>query len=147
MATRSRSKLGQLDNSGSRTEPSPQLTDDQWFLIEVLFPEPQPSPLGGRPRHSNRDCLEGILFVLLTGCRWKDLPASFPSKSVCHQRFTLWVTTGVFQRAWMRLLELKDNLQQLDLDTLLGDATFIPAKKGATTSDRPSPAKAARLSC
>ena len=147
MATRSRTEPRQLNHPGSRTEPQPQLTDDQWFLIEDLFPESQPSPLGGRPRHSSRDCLEGILFVLLTGCRWKDLPRSFPSKSVCHQRFMLWVTTGVFQRAWRRLLELKDDLRQLDLDTLLGDAKFIPAKKGATTLDRPSPAKAPRLSC
>ncbi len=147
MATRSRTEPRRLVDPGSRTEPEPQLTDDQWFLIEDLFPEARPNPLGGRPRHPNRDCLEGILFVLLTGCRWKDLPRSFPSKSVCHQRFTLWVTTGVFQRAWWRLLELKDDLKQLDLDTLLGDATFIPAKKGATTSDRPSPAKAPRLSC
>jgi transposase len=147
MATRSRIEPRRFVDSGSRTEPTPQLTDDQWFLIEDLFPDPQPSPLGGRPRHSNRDCLEGILFVLLTGCRWKDLPASFPSKSVCHQRFTLWVRTGVFRTAWLRLLELKDDLKQLDLDTLLGDATFVPAKKGATTSDRPSPAKVPRLSC
>lgn len=147
MATRSRTEPGRLVDSGSRTEPTPQLTDDQWFLIEDLFPDPQPSRLGGRPRHSNRDCLEGILFVLLTGCRWKDLPRSFPSKSVCHARFKLWTETGVFRTAWMRLLELKSDLQQLDLDTLLGDATFIPAKKGATTSDRQSPAKAPKLSC
>ena len=146
MATRSRTEPRQLNHPGSRTEPQPQLTDDQWFLIEDLFPESQPSPLGGRPRHSSRDCLEGILFVLLTGCRWKDLPRSFPSKSVCHQRFMLWVTTGVFQRAWMRLLELKDDLKQLDLDSLLGDATLIPAKKGAMTLDRPCPAKVPRLS-
>ncbi len=55
--------------------------------------------------------------------------------------------TCAFRAAWLRLLELKDDLKQLDLDTLLGDATFVPAKKRAMTSDRQSPAKAPRLSC
>ena len=130
MAQRSRTEPGQLTETGSRKEPSPQLSDEQWFLIEELFPALRPRPLGGRPPHSNRDCLEGILFVLLTGCRWKDLPSSLPSKSVCHQRFKLWTETGVFQRAWQRMVELKDDLRELDLDTLLADATFIPGKKG-----------------
>jgi transposase len=147
MATRSRTEPGRLDKSGSRTEPTPQLTDDQWFLIADLFPDAEPTPLGGRPPQPNRRCFEGILFVLLTGCRWKDLPRSLPSKSVCHQRFTRWVKTGACRAAWLRLLELKAELKQLDLDTLLGDATFVPANKGATTSDRQSPAKAPRLSC
>lgn len=147
MAIRSRTEPGRLVESGSRTEPTPQLTDDQWFLISDLFPDPEPSPLGGRPPHPNRRCFEGILFVLLTGCRWKDLPDGLPSKSVCHQRFKLWVETGAFRAAWLRLLELKHELKQLELDTLLGDATFVPAKKGATTSDRQSRARAPRLSC
>jgi hypothetical protein len=72
MATRSHTQRNQIIESDTKTEPTPQLTDDQWVLIEELFPTPQPSPLGGRPRHANRNCLEGILFVLLTGCRWKD---------------------------------------------------------------------------
>jgi transposase len=147
MPTRSRREPRSLDTSGSRTEPTAQLTDDQWFLIELLFPTPPPRPRGGRPPHSHRACLEGILFVLVTGCRWKDLPRWLPSKSVCHQRFKLWVETGVFQRVWRRLLELKADLRQLDLGTLLGDATFVSAKKGAIRSGRQSPAKAPSFSC
>jgi hypothetical protein len=38
-------------------------------LIAELFPTPRRRPLDGRPAHANRDCLEGILFVLLTECR------------------------------------------------------------------------------
>ena len=133
--------------TGSRTEPPAQLTDTQWFLIEDLFPAPVAKPFGGRPAHSHRDCLEGILFVLLTGCRWKDLPRSLPSKSVCHQRLKTWTKAGIFQRVWQRLLELKDDLRQLDLTTLLADATFIPAKKGVTPSAPPSREKGQRLSC
>jgi len=74
--------------------------------------------------------LEGIVFVLLTGCRWKDLPDCFPSKSVCHSRFQQWVEEGRFQLAWQQLLTLKQSLGKLDLETIIGDGTFTPAKKG-----------------
>ena len=130
MPTRSRNESGRLHAAGSRTEPQRQVNDTQWFLISDLMPDPPPNPLGGRPPHKNRECFEGILFVLITGCRWKDLPSHFPSKSVCHARFKLWVEQGVFQQAWERLLELKASLGQLDLATLIGDGTFCPAKKG-----------------
>ena len=131
MIARSRTRPRRSQTAGSRTEPLTQLSDDQWFLIEDLFPDPPMTRAGGRPPRSNRDCFEGILFVLLAGCRWKDLPAHFPSKSVCHQRFKLWTEQGLFQIAWQRLLDLKKKLKQLDLTTLVGDGTFVPAKKGA----------------
>ena len=130
MPTRSRTESGRLKTAGSMTEPTRQLDDSQWLVIADLFPDPTPNPLGGRPPRLNRDCFEGILFVLLSGCRWKDLPKNLPSKSVCHQRFKLWVEQGVFQAAWQRLLKLKKALGQLDLATLIGDGTFAPAKKG-----------------
>lgn len=131
MPRRSRTKPRRFETAGSMTEPKRQLNDSQWLLIADLFPDPAPNPLGGRPPRLNRDCFEGILFVLLSGCRWKDLPDGFPSKSVCHQRFKLWVEQGLFQSAWQRLLKLKKSLGELDLSTLIGDGTFAPAKKGA----------------
>ena len=131
MIPRSRTRPGRPMTAGSRTEPLFQLTDNQWFLIEDLFPDPPRTRAGGRPPHPNRNCFEGILFVLVAGCRWKDLPSCFPSKSVCHQRFTLWAERGLFEIAWRRLLALKTDLKQLDLTTLMGDGTFVPAKKGA----------------
>jgi len=51
MAPRSRTEPGQLTETGSRKEPSSQLSDEQWFLIEELFPAPQPRPLNGGLRY------------------------------------------------------------------------------------------------
>lgn len=147
MPTRSRTEPSRLDTAGSRTEPTWQLNDTQWFLIEDLFPDPPPSPEGGRPRCPNRECFQGILYVLLTGCRWKDLPKRFPSKSVCHSRFMLWVAQGLFQKAWQRLLDLMEMLRQLDLSRLIADATFVPAKKGGAAWVPRSPARARRPCC
>jgi hypothetical protein len=72
MPTESRPEHGVLEVAGSTTVPQFQLSDNQWFLISDLFPDPPLNPLGGRPFRKNRDCFEGVLNVLLTGCRWKE---------------------------------------------------------------------------
>ena len=72
--------------TGSRTEPQPQLADSQWLLIADLFEEPPPTCNGGRPRVAARACLEGILWVLRTGARRKDLPTHLPSPATCWRR-------------------------------------------------------------
>ena len=56
----------------SRTEPKPQLTDEQWLLIADLCPVRRMKKVGGRPPVPPRPCLEGILWVLTSGARWKD---------------------------------------------------------------------------
>ncbi|MEV7076215.1 transposase [Streptomyces sp. NPDC093990] len=51
------------------------IDDRLWELVEPLIPErPPPKGPGGRPRIDDRAALEGIVFVLSTGCRWRDLP-------------------------------------------------------------------------
>jgi len=50
------------------------LTEKQWRKSEPLLPELKPSPKGGRRFVENRRVLEGILWVLKTGARWRDLP-------------------------------------------------------------------------
>ena len=60
MSKRSRKKKAE-GRAGSRTEPQPQLADEQWLLIADLFPDEPPSDKGGRPRRTSRECVEGIL--------------------------------------------------------------------------------------
>jgi hypothetical protein len=56
-----------------------ELTDSQWEKIRPHPPEFKRSRRGGRPPADNRACFEGILWVLRSGARWKDLPEDFPS--------------------------------------------------------------------
>ncbi len=43
------------------------VSDELGTIIQPLLPPPKPKPKGGRPRIPNRNALEGILFVLITG--------------------------------------------------------------------------------
>lgn len=126
----SRRQADAFRNTGPMTDPPYQLSDDQWNLIADLFPDPPMTRKGGRPFKANRACFEGILWVLQTGARWKDLPRCFPSKSVCHSRFQEWVKDGRLVKAWMKLVAHVKALGRLDLSTLIGDGTFAPSKKG-----------------
>ena len=54
------------------------LTDEQWKKIEPLIPKKSVGRKGGRPRTNDRLVFEGILWVLRTGARWKDLPDRYP---------------------------------------------------------------------
>jgi len=114
------------------------LTAQQWKQIEDLFPAPKRRRDGrGRPWTSNRSCLEGILWVLRVGARWRDLPAEYPNGSTCWRRLRLWEEQGVWLRAWQALLARLDERKLLDWDEAFLDATFVIAKKGAVQSERP----------
>src|SRR5271165_7129864 len=90
-----------------------RLSERQWELIRDLFPEPKQRRDGrGRPWASNRQCVEGILWVLRTGARWRDLPAEYPSGVTCWRRLRRWEDEGVWLEAWQQLLAAL-NQQQL----------------------------------
>jgi transposase len=64
------------------------LTDDEWALIAPLIP---PAKRGGRPREVNiREILNGILYILSTGCQWRALPKDLPPRSTVHEYLELW---------------------------------------------------------
>ena len=117
------------------------LTDEQWARIAPHLPEHPPSPKGGRPREDDRECLEGILWLLRTGSPWQQIPLDLPSGSTCWRRLQEWAGEGVLRELHAILIEELHELGKLDLDELLADATFIRAKKGATRWEKPRSAR------
>lgn len=117
------------------------LTDDQWQKLRPLIPERPRSSRGGRPPADDRKCFEGILWVLKTGARWKDLPAEFPSPATCWRRMNEWAETGVLEAIWTKFLDQLDDRQLLDWNEVFVDGTFSPAKKGGAASGSPNGAR------
>lgn len=115
--------------TGSRTVPRSELADAQWERIAHVFVE---RPTGGRPRTPPRPCLEGILWVLRSGARWKDLPIHFPSYPTCWRRCHEWMADGTLEAAWRLVLHELDRKGRVDWNVAMADATFVAAKKGAT---------------
>jgi transposase len=85
--------------------------------------------------------LEGLLWLLRTGARWQDIPADLPSGSTCWRRLREWAREGILEDIQAVLVEQLAELGRVDLSELFADATFIRAKKGATTSVKPRLAK------
>ena len=118
--------------AGSTTEPEFELTDEQWQLISDLFPTRPVGPKGGRPPAESRPCVEGILRMLRSGARWKDLPKCFPSVTTCWRRHRDWTENGVWEKAWARLTRMLDRRGSIQHEEAFADGTFSPAKKGVT---------------
>jgi transposase len=77
-----------------------EIPDVLWEKIEKLLPKYQHSTRGGRPRTDMRNIINGILYVLRTGCQWKMVPRVYGSGSTCHRYFQEWEKEGVFRRFW-----------------------------------------------
>ena len=116
-----------------------RLTDDQWEVLAPLIPAPVMRKDGrGRPWRTNRECLEGILWVLKSGARWRDLPTGeYAPYQTCHRRFQQWAKAGVIKRVLRTIAEEVG----LDITETFIDGTFASAKKGAKKSGKPSGAR------
>lgn len=66
------------------------VTDDEWALIEAFFKPAR--------RVDRREVLNAILYVLTTGCQWRQLPKDFPPKSTVHDYFVEWHCDGTLTR-------------------------------------------------
>jgi transposase len=129
----------------TETEPTKErlptiwsVDDELWAKVQPLLPAPEPAKgPGGRPPLPDRQVLDGILYVLRSGCPWKHVPKEFGSGSTCHLHFSRWARAGVFSELWQVLLERYDELKSIDwdwqaLDAALGKAPGI-VKKGRST--------------
>src|ERR1700710_2380490 len=71
-------------------------SEAEWRLVEPLIP---PAKRGGRKRSVDvREVLNGIFYVLSTGCQWKALPKGLPPKSTVHSYLMLWDWDGTLKR-------------------------------------------------
>ncbi len=106
-----------------------RLTDEQWQTVSPFVPVSNART--GRPRRDPRDMLDGILWVLVTGAAWRDLPESFGPWETIYYYFALWQRTGVFARILEALQVKLDENGKLDWSAWCVDGTSIRASRAA----------------
>jgi transposase len=80
----------------SRLRYPSDVTDAEWSLIARLIP---PAKRGGNKRTVNvRDVVEGLLYILSTGCQWRAIPKDLPPRSTLHRYFQRWEWDGTLRR-------------------------------------------------
>src|SRR5437763_8318011 len=80
----------------NKDKPYPSdLTDEQWELIRPLLPKP--SRYGRRRTVDRRALVDAILYLLRTGCQWRQLPHDFPPWGTVSSQFHRWRVSGVWE--------------------------------------------------
>lgn len=86
------------------------LSDRQWQVLASLLPAP--TSRRGRPRiHPLRRIVDGIRFLVRTGCQWRYLPAGFPPWKTVHWYFSRWASNGILHRIHA---QLRDQVRMRD---------------------------------
>ena len=89
------------------------LSDAAWAKFEPHLPKNQP----GRPRVDDRRVFSGILHILKTGGRWRDVPPAYGPAKTSHNRYTRWARRGVWQRIFAKVAAEGAVLDELALDS------------------------------
>src|SRR5215470_3893888 len=103
------------------------LTDRQWVFIRPFLPPPART---GRPRADDRRTIDGILNVLITGCRWQDLPREYGAPTTVWRRLKRWGEAGVWECIWRAALAALDQQGKLDWSIAFLYGSFAPARRG-----------------
>ena len=79
------------------------LTDDEWGLVEPLI---RPGKTGGGKRTViMREVVNGLMYILSTGCQWRAIPKDLPPRSSVYDYFDLWTYDGTLERIHHALYE------------------------------------------
>ena len=104
-----------------------ELSDKQWEFVSRHLPSPART---GRPRADDRATINGILYVLTTGCRWMDMPKRYGDDSTVHRRLEKWQQNGT----WRNILDAARSVAyksgKLNMKKASVDSTDVAAKKG-----------------
>jgi transposase len=78
------------DRSGLRY--THDLTDEEWAEVGPLIP---PARRGGNKRTVNiREIVNGLMYILGSGCQWRDIPTDLPPRSTIHDYLDRWSYDG-----------------------------------------------------
>ncbi len=128
-----KSKRTRRRTPNNKTTTDFRVSDELWAVLQPLLPVHVNTHRfgGGRPRVPDRQCADGIFYVLRTGCQWKALDETdLCAGSTAHDRYQEWVAAGVFLELWKVGLEQFDELKGIDWNWLSLDGALNKAPLG-----------------
>ena len=121
------------------------LTDDEWALVEPLIP---PARRGGNKRHVEvREVMNGIMYILSTGCQWRAIPKDLPPRSTVHDYLDLWSWDGTLDRIHHALYVAcreQDEREASPTAAIIDSQSVKSAEKGGPASIRMAMMRARR---
>jgi putative transposase len=112
-----------------------EVNDELWATFRSILDELDPPPKAiGRPRADPRRILNGIIYVMRSGCQWNRLPEKYGSDSTVHRTMQRRIQRGVLQRFWAVLIENCKELGGVDWQWQSADAAMGKARFGGIMS-------------
>jgi transposase len=122
------------------------LSDEEWKLIAPLIP---PAKRGGKKRTVvMREVVNGLMYILSTGCQWRAIPKDLPPKSTIYDYFDLWTYDGTLDRIHHALyVQCREQEQREASPTaaIIDSQSVKSAEKGGPISTRQAMMRARRL--
>jgi putative transposase len=106
--------------------------DELWETVKRILPPPAERTGPGRPRADDRAALNGIWYVLWTGCQWKAIYKDWfgVSSSVIHERFQTWQKMGVFAAMMREMVLYYQTEREIGWEWQSMDSKACPAPLG-----------------
>jgi len=98
-------------------------------MIKQHIPKPAHT---GRPRSNDRMILNGIIYVLISGCRWSEMPKRYGDDSTANLRLRKWQQKGIWKKILKCAITSAHKQNKLNLRHISVDSSSVPNKKGAT---------------
>ena len=106
------------------------LTDREWNAIRVYLPAERPRK-AGRPWIPHRQVINGILWVLRTGCIWAEVPSEFGKAKTIYNRFWRWSREGLWNRIFGELIRYRNSTGKVNRTVWCIDSSVIRAHRVA----------------
>ncbi len=132
-----------MEQDSTKSKNHYRIPGKLWKLLKKHLPKAPTVRGPGRPRVNNRDAIDGIWYVLWTGCQWKSIRKEWfhVSSSVLHERFQTWQHQGLFERLFKTILkyyarECGIHWKWQSVDSMMSAAPLGGAQTGRNPTDR-----------
>ncbi|MBW4553843.1 MAG: transposase [Aphanocapsa sp. GSE-SYN-MK-11-07L] len=107
------------------------LSDLEWKLFEDVFPEPVQRGRG-MPHTAYRSIINTLMYILITGCRWCDVPRErqWASKSSAHRWLKRWSQDGTLVLLQERIINIAQEQGLIRWEYGAVDGSFSPWQRG-----------------